>query len=265
MNHGNKILSRGAGLAGLLCMALLPAAVAQQTAALELSCRVADKMIRDTRFGWGRVPQTEVLGMQVLDFRFLHLQPQAYALRHARVTADTVLRFGIAAAGNVQVWVNRKPVWQQQQGAAARPEETSYNRFSFSQHFTAPLRKGDNEILVKYVYTSALPVVFLRGVTTAGDQDQAAVFTPGWLYQGPLSPAATIPDTLLPASYKAYALKAWEGVAQKIDADGTVHGICRGTEIGNDEQFYLDRKTINHDPRGLGAVIMAGIETAQLQ
>jgi len=53
-------------------------------------------------------------------------------------------------------------------------------------------------------------------------------------------------------------------VAGKIDANGVVHGICRGTEIGFDEQFYLDRKTIDNDPRGLGAVITAGIEIAKL-
>lgn len=65
-------------------------------------------------------------------------------------------------------------------------------------------------------------------------------------------------------SFKQPALKAWSAVAGKIDANGVVHGICRGTEIGLDEQFYFDRKTIDNDPRGLGAVITAGLEIAKL-
>lgn len=69
----------------------------------------------------------------------------------------------------------------------------------------------------------------------------------------------------LPASYKKNALLGWVAVAKNIDPDGTVHGICRGTEIGFTEKFYLDRPTIDHDPRGLGAVITAGIEIAQLK
>jgi hypothetical protein len=54
-------------------------------------------------------------------------------------------------------------------------------------------------------------------------------------------------------------------VAAKRDSNGVVHGICQGTEIGDDEDFYLHRKTINNDPRGLGAVIMAGTAIAALQ
>lgn len=64
----------------------------------------------------------------------------------------------------------------------------------------------------------------------------------------------------LKKSFKTNALKAWNAVASRIDSNGVVSGICRGTEIGFDEQFYMDRKTIDNDPRGLGAVITAGIE-----
>ncbi len=69
----------------------------------------------------------------------------------------------------------------------------------------------------------------------------------------------------LPASYKKAALSGWNAVSGKIDADGAVHGICRGTEIGYTEQYYFDRPVVDHDPRGLGAVITAGIEIAQLK
>ena len=68
----------------------------------------------------------------------------------------------------------------------------------------------------------------------------------------------------LDKSFKPIALKAWNAVASKIDTNGIVHGICRGTEIGAEEQFYIDRTTIDSDPRGLGAVITAGVEIAKL-
>ncbi len=68
----------------------------------------------------------------------------------------------------------------------------------------------------------------------------------------------------LPKDYKKYALLGWQGVAKNIEGNGLVHGICRGTEIGFDEQFYLDRKQLDNDPRGLGAVITAAIEVSKL-
>lgn len=68
----------------------------------------------------------------------------------------------------------------------------------------------------------------------------------------------------LDQSYKNYAVKGWEAISNKIDSDGTVHGICRGTGIGFDLQFYYDRETPDHDPRGLGAVLTAGVEVSKL-
>ncbi len=68
----------------------------------------------------------------------------------------------------------------------------------------------------------------------------------------------------LDESFTAVALKGWQALTGKIAADGTVHGICRGTGMGEDLQFYLDRPTFDHDPRGLGAVVTAGIEVAKL-
>lgn len=68
----------------------------------------------------------------------------------------------------------------------------------------------------------------------------------------------------LPASYRQPALNGWQAVASRIDADGTVHGICGDTEIGFDEQYYRTRPTVDNDPCGLGAVITAGIEISLL-
>jgi rhamnogalacturonyl hydrolase YesR len=69
----------------------------------------------------------------------------------------------------------------------------------------------------------------------------------------------------LEKSYRDKAIRGWMAVQKKVEADGTVHDICRGTEIGFDEAFYFERKRFDQDPRGLGAVIAAGIEVSQLQ
>lgn len=67
----------------------------------------------------------------------------------------------------------------------------------------------------------------------------------------------------LDRSYAAKALKAWQAVARRITPDGVVKGICRGTDMSADAAYYKNRATYDNDPRGLGAVIAAGIEIAR--
>lgn len=50
----------------------------------------------------------------------------------------------------------------------------------------------------------------------------------------------------------------------RIEPDGTVKGICEGTSINTNSNYYGERKTMDHDPRGLGAVITAGLEMSIL-
>lgn len=67
----------------------------------------------------------------------------------------------------------------------------------------------------------------------------------------------------LPENYKQYALKGWHALLGNIN-NGIVKNICVGTGIGKDINFYLNRPTRKNDPRGLGAVITAGIEISKL-
>jgi rhamnogalacturonyl hydrolase YesR len=62
----------------------------------------------------------------------------------------------------------------------------------------------------------------------------------------------------LSAEYRRHALRAWGGASTRIRPDGLVEGICRGTEVGFDLEFYRLRPTPLNDPRGLGAVLLAG-------
>jgi rhamnogalacturonyl hydrolase YesR len=79
-----------------------------------------------------------------------------------------------------------------------------------------------------------------------------------------LAMARGIRNGWLDSSYRQVVMRGWQGISAKIADDGSVAGICQGTGIGESLEFYLRRKTPVHDPRGLGAVIMAGIEMQQM-
>ncbi|MFC2116727.1 glycoside hydrolase family 105 protein [Bacteroidota bacterium] len=64
----------------------------------------------------------------------------------------------------------------------------------------------------------------------------------------------------LKKAYGKNAMDGWNALGDKIGEDGTVVGICRGTEIGGSVEFYNARQSFDHDPRGLGAMLTAGTE-----
>jgi rhamnogalacturonyl hydrolase YesR len=65
--------------------------------------------------------------------------------------------------------------------------------------------------------------------------------------------------------YEDMCRRAWQGVVSRVRPDGQVEGICRGTEVGSDAEFYLNRPTPLNDPRGIGAVLLAGAEMVRLE
>jgi rhamnogalacturonyl hydrolase YesR len=75
-----------------------------------------------------------------------------------------------------------------------------------------------------------------------------------------LAIARGIREGWLPESFRENAERGWKGISRRISRDGIISGICRGTPIGHTVQFYEDRDQFDNDPRGLGAVIQAGIE-----
>jgi rhamnogalacturonyl hydrolase YesR len=58
--------------------------------------------------------------------------------------------------------------------------------------------------------------------------------------------------------------KGWEALTTRIDADGTVHGICAGTMCTEDEEYYVNRPLYDNDTHGLFAVLFAAIELDQV-
>ncbi len=197
-------------------------ALGQQTDALSLSRRIADKVIADTRFEWKWSAQKDELGMQVLDLRFLSLAPNdnVLALRSVDVKADTTVRCGISGAGRIKVWVNKQLVFDKRQEQTVNPKEIAYNRFTFDHYLNAPFRKGQNEILIEYTKGASSPVLFLRPVTAAGDQDLSVNFATSspapWMYAGPVKAADFAPFPLRPYYENDKGFANWQTAPQRM-------------------------------------------------
>jgi unsaturated rhamnogalacturonyl hydrolase len=65
--------------------------------------------------------------------------------------------------------------------------------------------------------------------------------------------------------YALVAIHGWEGVMSKIHSDGKVEGVCTGTGVGDDLEFYYNRPAPLNDVHGIGALLLAGAEVLRLQ
>lgn len=65
---------------------------------------------------------------------------------------------------------------------------------------------------------------------------------------------------IIDKSFHLVLMRAWSGLQTRIGEDGIVKDICRGTEMGEEFDFYNKRERFDNDPRGLGAVITACVE-----
>lgn len=60
--------------------------------------------------------------------------------------------------------------------------------------------------------------------------------------------------------YIPQLMKTWKAVSAQINEEGAVYGICEGTDMGKDTDFYKNRKISESDPRGMGGVLTFGTE-----
>ena len=65
--------------------------------------------------------------------------------------------------------------------------------------------------------------------------------------------------------YALFAKRGWEGVMSKIHSDGQIEGVCTGTGVGDNLEFYYTRPAPLNDMHGIGTVLLAGAEVLQLQ
>jgi unsaturated rhamnogalacturonyl hydrolase len=68
-----------------------------------------------------------------------------------------------------------------------------------------------------------------------------------------------------PVTYGPMVSLAWNAVAQKVNAQGQVEGVCVGTGMGFDPAFYSYRPTSPLAAHGYGPVLLAGAEMITLR
>ncbi|MDR1089821.1 MAG: glycoside hydrolase family 88 protein [Prevotella sp.] len=60
--------------------------------------------------------------------------------------------------------------------------------------------------------------------------------------------------------YVPQLIKTWNAVSAQTGENGAVNGICQGTDMGENADYYINQKTLESDPRGMGAVLTFGAE-----
>lgn len=66
---------------------------------------------------------------------------------------------------------------------------------------------------------------------------------------------------LLPAEpYRSAALRAWSGLAAQVEPDGRLRGVCVGTGLSADAQYYLERPVVTGDLHGQAALLWTAAE-----
>jgi len=165
---------------------------------LEIARSVADKVINESDFSFGLVPQETVLGMQVIDF----LQNYSYKEDHAAFAhtylispADTTVLFGLSSSGPTQIRLNGDLVTSHPGKIPSQPVEESYNRFAFQKVVPLNLKKGSNDLMIRLAAGEKEWVFYIRPLSPEGDHEQSIEFSlqplgieaPGapWLCTGP--------------------------------------------------------------------------------
>lgn len=68
------------------------------------------------------------------------------------------------------------------------------------------------------------------------------------------------------ATFDPIINRAWNAVAARVNADGTVKDVCSGTGAGPTKEYYLNRPVVNGaDDRGGAMALLAAIEMEQMR
>lgn len=67
-------------------------------------------------------------------------------------------------------------------------------------------------------------------------------------------------------TYEPSINRAWQAVAARVNADGTVKDVCSSTGAGATREHYSDRPVVNGaDDRGGAMALLAAINVAELR
>jgi len=118
---------------------------------LETTRKIADKIIRETVFGYKMVPlsynggitqfTTEQVGMA-------HGNAIYYASGRMNSEKDTAGLLGISFKGHIKLFLNNEEIFHGT-SKAVRLQEYTYNRYRFHHQIPVQWKKGENDILVK--------------------------------------------------------------------------------------------------------------------
>jgi len=148
--------------------------------------------------------------------------------------------------GRANGWI----IWAESDALLLLPESNPYFdkiKSIFIEHMTGLLNYQDNDGMWHQV---------LNDKTSFEETSCTAMFIIG------LSRA--IREHWMDKKYLPSVKRAWKALQKNISNTGVVKDICRGTGIGSSVEFYKTRKRFDNDPRGIGAVIVAGIEMQKL-
>ncbi|HEX9653206.1 MAG TPA: hypothetical protein VGA99_05805, partial [bacterium] len=174
----------------LIC---LTHSVAGERSALEVARAVADKIVRESAFEFELVPQTPVLGIQVVDFRqtFGGDEPGvAYALSYIMSEKDSSVTFGVSSSDAIKIWINDRVVFQHAASRSPLAKEIAYGLVAFQDTFAVPLHAGSNRILMKVASRRAEFIALLRSINHAVGYTLDPVMpdaSSSWLCLGPFS------------------------------------------------------------------------------
>jgi rhamnogalacturonyl hydrolase YesR len=176
---------------------------------------IGDKLIRDTPFRYRVNVQSNnpsFNGLHFVDFgrSFGILRPAvAYAYTRLVSPSDTNLVIQVAHTDACKIWLNHEPVYEKagKHLLDIRYEERSVE---MSDEFTVPLKKGDNELLIRSETFGGEWVVFLQppslkgavvsnlikypaiGLKTVKDVDSKIAGLTNWLIVGPFDPSQQV-------------------------------------------------------------------------
>ncbi len=91
------------------------------------------------------------------------------------------------------------------------------------------------------------------------DQPDSYLETSGSAMFG-LALAKAINHKWISRQYIPQLIKTWNAISAHISEEGSVSGICQGTDMGESADYYKNQKTLESDPRGMGAVLTFGTE-----
>ncbi len=162
---------------------------------LETTRKIADKIIRETVFGYKMVPLSYNGGIT----RFTVDDPNHtgetavyYAFGKMNSEKDTTGWLGISFMGQIKVFLNNEEIFQGTSNSVMLQEYT-YNRYRFHHRIPVQWKKGENEILVKCTSKKG-PVKVLLLPQASNDKKEPSVYaipvteeTPNttWLTCGP--------------------------------------------------------------------------------